>query len=175
MVAISIGCAIYFSFPGWGDLQAAVDRVIAPARRFCVRARAPPESIGGREEVSLSASTIHAARVPNPATACVDRSDGHPVVVAAQGCVAPVLHSYLQTDYAIFKVQSYAIAAHKSCVWQKVARSGLFQGFARRQSEGVKLRDNAVHQLGFNLLLDFVIDICMDYPILKLCGAFGKV
>ena len=105
MVAISIGCAIYFSFPGWGDLQAAVDRVIAPARRRTVRARAPPESIGGREEVSLSASTIQAAGVPNPATACVDRSDGHPVVVAAQDCVAPVLHSYLQTDYPIFKVQ----------------------------------------------------------------------
>lgn len=105
MVAISIGCAIYFSFPGWGDLQAAVDRVIAPARRRTVRARAPPESIGGREEVSLSASTIQAAGVPNPATACVDRSDGHPVVVAARGCIAPVLRSYLQTDYAIIKVQ----------------------------------------------------------------------
>ena len=38
-------------------------------------------------------------------TAYVDRSDGHSVVVAAQGCVAPVLRSYLQTDYAIFKVQ----------------------------------------------------------------------
>src|SRR5699024_12625192 len=25
--AVSIGCAIYFSFPGWGNLQAAVDRV----------------------------------------------------------------------------------------------------------------------------------------------------
>ena len=97
--------AIFISFPGWGDLQAAVERVIAPARRDRVRARAPPESIGGREEVSLSASTIQAARVPNPATACVDRSDGHPVVVAAQGCVAPVLRLYLQTDYAIFKVQ----------------------------------------------------------------------
>ena len=108
MVAISIGCAIYFSFPGWGDLQAAVDRVIAPARRYTVRARAPPESLGGREEVSLSASTIQAAGVPNPATACVDRSDGHPVVVAARGCIAPVLHSYLQTDYAIFKVQNDA-------------------------------------------------------------------
>ena len=82
-----------------------MDRVIAPARRRTVRARAPPESLGGREEVSLSASTIQAARVPNPATACVDRSDGHPVVVAAQGCVAPVLRLYLQTDYAIFKVQ----------------------------------------------------------------------
>ena len=65
MVAISIGCAIYFSFPGWGDLQAAVDRVIAPARRYTVRARAPPESLGGREEVSLSASTVLAVRVPN--------------------------------------------------------------------------------------------------------------
>ena len=85
-----------------------MDRVIAPARRCTVRARAPPESLGGREEVSLSASTIQAAGVPNPATACVDRSDGHPVVVAAQGCVAPVLHSYLQTDYAIFKVQKDA-------------------------------------------------------------------
>ena len=85
-----------------------MDRVIAPARRRTVRARAPPESLGGREEVSLSASTIQAARVPTPATACVDRSDGHPVVVAAQGCVAPVLHSYLQTDYAIFKVQNDA-------------------------------------------------------------------
>ena len=97
--------AIFISFPGWGDLQAAVERVIAPARRYRVRARAPPESLGGREEGSLSASTIQAARVPNPATACVDRSDGHPVVVAAQGCVAPVLRLYLQTDYAIFKVQ----------------------------------------------------------------------
>ena len=85
-----------------------MDRVIAPARRRAARARAPPESIGGREEVSLSASTILAAGVPNPATACVDRSDGHPVVVAAQGCIAPVLHSYLQTDYAIFKVQKGA-------------------------------------------------------------------
>ena len=100
--------AIFISFPGWGDLQAAVERVIAPARRYRVRARAPPESIGGREEVSLSASTIHAARVPNPATACVDRSDGHPVVVASQSCVAPVLRLYLQTDYAIFKVQKGA-------------------------------------------------------------------
>ena len=123
----------------------------------------------------MSASTIQAARVPTPATACVDRSDGYPVVVAARGCIAPVLHSYLQTDYAVFKVQLYAIAAHRSCARQKVDRSGLFQGFARRQREGVKLRDNAVHQLGFNLLLDFVIDICMDCPILKLCGAFGKV
>ena len=75
--------AIFISFPGWGDLQAAVERVIAPARRRAVRARAPPESIGGREEVSLSASTIQAAGVPNPATACVDRSDEHLVVVAA--------------------------------------------------------------------------------------------
>ena len=65
--AVSIGCAIYFSFPGWGDLQAAVDRVIAPARRRAVRARAPPESLGGREEGSLSASTLLAAGVPNPA------------------------------------------------------------------------------------------------------------
>ena len=106
--AVSIGCAIYFSFPGWGDLQAAVDRVIAPARRCTVRARAPPESIGGREEVSLSANTILAAGIPNPATVCVNRSDGCAIVVAAQGCVAPVLHSYLQTDYAIFKVQKDA-------------------------------------------------------------------
>ena len=75
--------AIFISFPGWGDLQAAVERVIAPARRYRVRARAPPESIGGREEVSLSASTIQAAGVPNPTTACVDRSDEHLVVVAA--------------------------------------------------------------------------------------------
>ena len=102
---ISIGCAIYFSFPGWGDLQAAVDRVIALARRRTVRSRAPPKSIGDREEVSLSASTIQAAGVPNPATACVNRSDVYSVVVAAQGCVAPVLRSYLQTDYMVFKVQ----------------------------------------------------------------------
>ena len=152
-----------------------MERVIAPARRYRVRARAPPESIGGREEVSLSASTVLAVRVPNLACSLRRSLRWLAIVVAAQGCVAPVLRSYLQTDYAIFKVQSYAIAAHKSCAWQKVARSGLFQGFARRQSEGVKLRDNAVHQLGFNLLLDFVIDICMDYPILELCGAFGKV
>ena len=97
-----------------------MDRVIAPARRFCVRARAPPESLGGREEVSLSASTIQAARIPNPATVCVDRSDVYPVVVAARGCIAPVLRSYLQTDYAVFKVQKillYAMTFFKDYSW----------------------------------------------------------
>ena len=82
-----------------------MERVIAPARRDRVRARAPPESIGGREEVSLSASTILAAGVPNPATACVDRSDSYAIVMAAQSCIAPVLRLYPQTDYVIFKVQ----------------------------------------------------------------------
>ena len=82
-----------------------MDRVIAPARRRAARARAPPESIGGREEVSLSASTILAAGVPNPATACVDRSDSYAIVMAAQSCIAPVLRLYPQTDYVIFKVQ----------------------------------------------------------------------
>ena len=53
----------------------------------------------------MSAYTILAARVPNPATACVDRSDGRSVVVAAQGCIAPMLRLYPQTDYVIFKVQ----------------------------------------------------------------------
>ena len=85
-----------------------MERVIAPARRDGVRARAPPESLGGREEVSLSASTSWRPGFQTRLTARVDRSDGYPVVVAAQGCVAPVLRSYLQTDYAIFKVQNDA-------------------------------------------------------------------
>ena len=100
--------AIFISFPGWGDLQAAVERVIAPARRDRVRARAPPESLGGREEVSLSASTFLAVRVPNLACSLRRSLRWLAIVVAVQGCIAPVLRSYLQTDYAIFKVQKGA-------------------------------------------------------------------
>ena len=123
----------------------------------------------------MSASTLLAAGVPNPATACVDRSDGHPIVVAAQGCVAPVLRLYLQTDYSIFKVQSYAIAAHKSCAWQKVARSGLFQGFAWGQRELVELGNYSIHQLRFNLLLNFVVYIGINNSIFQLCRTLREM
>ena len=53
----------------------------------------------------MLASTILATGFPNPATVCVNRSDGYPIFMAALSCMAPVLRSYLQTDYEISKVK----------------------------------------------------------------------
>ena len=71
-----------------------------------LRAAALPKSIGSREKVSLSAVTILAAGVPIPAHSLRRSLRRYSVVMAAQDCIAPVLHSYLQTDYVLFKVQN---------------------------------------------------------------------
>ena len=116
-----------------------MDRVIAPARRYRVRARAPPESLGGREEGSLSASTSLAAGVPNPAYSArrslrrVSRRRGGARLCRSGAAFVPANGLYG------FQGAIYAIAAHKICVWQKVDRLGLFQGFAWGQREWVEL------------------------------------
>ena len=69
----------------------------------------------------------------------------------------------------------YAIAAHKICVWQKVDRLGLFQGFAWGQREWVELGNYSIHQLRFNLLLNFVVYIGINNSIFQLCRTLREM
>ena len=78
-------------------LVSAGAAVITPQRRFFVRRRVPPKSLGGREEVSLSPHAVTATRSATSGfQACVDRS-GQPVhhLLGLSFLAARLIRSYM--------------------------------------------------------------------------------